>query len=129
MNVDRQMKPAAFANEIAEDVSLKGAIFLLGRHTPGGISLVDLFSLLSGRIAKLGRTKVGDLELHRDPTLVFLIVFKYLRDELQIVVERSRKLSNFFLLHPAMQHLFLQRDVDLLVNIAGTFFLVVERPT
>ena len=32
------------------------------------------------------------------------------------------------LLHPAVQHLFLQRDVDLLVAIAGALALVVERP-
>ncbi len=59
---------------------------------------------------------------------LFLIVFERLRDELQVVVEAGGQSLDLFLLHPAVQHLLLQRNVDRLVAIARLLFLIVEGP-
>ena len=71
--------------------------------------------------------EIRHFKLHGDAAL-FLIVFEHAADECQISREVRRQLVHVFLLHPAMQHLLLQRDIDFLVPIARALALIVKGP-
>ena len=87
--MNRQVQAAAFADQVAENVVLKGAVVGLRRNSAGNILFVNRLGLLAARISEPERTEVGDFELHRDAAF-FLIVLKRLGDELEIIVEASR---------------------------------------
>ncbi len=107
--------------------SWKRAVFLFARNSASDVALVNVFRLRARGIAESRRAEIGDFKFHGDAA-AFRIVFQHLADELQIVGERGRKLADVFLLHPAMQHLFLQRNEDAFVGIARGLALIVERP-
>ncbi len=122
-----KMQSAALAHQIAENVILKCPVLLFAWYTAVHKPLVDVFSFFASRLAKFRRTEVSDFKLHRDPALL-LIVFQRAGYEGKVVVEFCGELANTLLLHPAVQHFFLQRNVNLFVGIARCFTLVVKRP-
>src|SRR5579872_6195677 len=127
MNMHWQMQASAFLNQVAKDKVLEGAIFLLRRNAPTDEALVDIFGLRRTGIAESRGTEVGNFELHRNSAALG-IIFQRAADEVQVVSERSRQFADVLLLPPAMQHLFLQWNVDALVGIAPRLSLIVERP-
>src|SRR5437763_16126495 len=114
-----KMQSAALAHQIAENVILKCPVLLFAWYTAVHKPLVDVFSFFASRLAEFRRTKVCDLKLHRDPALL-LIVFQSAAYESQVVVEFCRELYDFLLLHPAVQHFFLQSKLKHVV--ATTLF-------
>src|SRR5438128_10368950 len=127
MRVDRQMQPPSLAHQEAENVILKRAVLLLAGNSAAYKTLVDVLSLLARGIAEFCRAEVGHFELHGDSALL-LIVFKHAAEEAQIPGEISRPRLHVLLLHPAVQHLLLQRNVNFLVAIAGALALVIKGP-
>src|SRR3984893_17325151 len=121
------MQPSAFANQDAEYKVLEGSVLFLGRNASRNIAQIDVLGLRRRGIAKRCRTKVGDFKLLGDASL-FLIVLEHLADEFQITVKVGGKLTDVFLLHPAVKHLLLQWDEHTLVGIASGLTLVVEGP-
>src|ERR1035437_3436428 len=105
------MQPSAFLHEIAEDVILKRAVVFFGWDSSGGVAQVNVFGLGTGGIAERRRAEIGDLKLHGDAASL-RIVLEHLADELQIVGEGAWKFADIFLLHPAVQHFFLQGNED-----------------
>ena len=122
-----RVQAAALLNEIAENEVLKCAVLLFIGNSARDVALVDIFGLSARGIAESGRAEVGDFKLHRNAATLG-IVLQHLTDEFQIVAEHRGKLADIFLLHPAVQHFFLQRNVDAFVGIARRLVLVVERP-
>src|SRR5439155_23724454 len=120
-----KMQSAALAHQIAENVILKCPVLLFAWYTAVHKPLVDFFSFFASRLAKFRRTEVSDFKLHRD-TALLLIVFQRAGYEGKVVVEFCGELANTLLLHPAVQHFFLQRNVNLFVGIARCFTLVVN---
>ena len=112
---------------VAKNIVLNRPVVGLRRNTATNILFINRLSLLAARISEPERTEVGDLKLHGDAALL-LIVLKRLADELQIIVEASGCPLDMLLLHPAVQHLLLKRNVNLLVPVAGAFLLVIEGP-
>src|SRR5579885_2565423 len=125
MNVYRKMQTAAFGDQVAENEIGKCDPFWPTGDAARAILVVDGFHLLAGRVVEVSWPEVGDLELHGDATL-FLIVFKCFRDELQIAPQVIGKLRYAFLLHPAVELLLLERNVDFLVRIAMAQGGVIE---
>ena len=121
------MQPSAFGDEIAEDVVLKRAVFPFARNSARNEALIDIFNLCARGIAESRGAEIGHLELHGDAA-AFRILFQHLADELQVIREGGGKFADILLLHPAVQHLFLQRNVDAFVRIARRLTLIVERP-
>ncbi len=89
--------------------------------------LVNLFRLLARWIGERRGAEVGHFKFHGDAAF-FLVVCEHPNDELQVVTESGGKLGHVFLLHPAVQHFLLQRNVDLFVRVARSLALVVEWP-
>ena len=83
--------------------------------------------MLAGRIAEFRGAKICHLEFHRDSALL-LVVLQRTGHERQICGKIRRQLLDILLLHPAVQHFFLQRNVNLFVRIARSLTLVVKGP-
>ena len=83
----------------------------------------------AARVGSLNRrrTEISHFKLHRDAASLG-IVFEHLADELQVVRERCGKLADILLLHPAVEHLFLERNEYAFIRIAPGLTLVVKRP-
>src|SRR5579871_3019348 len=122
-----QMQPSAFLDQVAKDEVLKHPVFPFGWDATDYIALVQVLSLRARRVAKRGRAEIRDFELHGN-TAALGIVLQDLADELQVLGKRWWKLADIFLLHPAMQHLFLQRNEHAFVGIASGLALIIEWP-
>ena len=118
---------SALAHQKTENVVLKSSVLLLAGDAAAHKALVHILGLLARGIAEFCRAEIRHFKLHGDAAL-FLIVFEHAADERQISGEIRRQLFHVFLLHPAMQHFLLQRDIDFLVPIAGALALIIKGP-
>src|ERR1700732_1481425 len=121
------MQASAFANQEAEHKVLEDSILFFGRNASRNVAQINILGLRRRGIAKRRRTKVGNFKLLGDAS-VFLIVLEYPADEFQITIKGGGKLTDVFLLHPAVKHLLLQWDEHTFVGIASGLTLVVEGP-
>jgi hypothetical protein len=74
VNVHRQVEAAAFANQVAENVVLKSAIFGFGWNAALGVLFVNGLGLLFRGVAEFQRTKVGYFELFSDRALLQVFI-------------------------------------------------------
>ena len=121
------MESPAFLHQIAENEILERSILILRRSAAAHVAPVKFFGLRSRRIAEGRGPKISDLELHRNAAAL-RVFLQRLADEFKIIGKARRQLADIFLLHPAMQHLLLQRDVNALVGIARSLALIIEGP-
>src|SRR5277367_4707265 len=126
MDLHGKMQASGFADQVAEEVILEVRIFSLGGYPAMLIFRIDGFRDLLWRIVEMERAEVGDFELDSNAAPLF-IVFNKACDEFQIVVKSRWKLLQPFLRQFISQLLFLQRNVDGQIPIAGDDCLVVER--
>src|SRR6202000_831453 len=126
VNLHGKMQSTSHTDEIAEEIVLKIPV-LCFRGTPAApILLVDSFGRLFWRIAKVKRSKVADLKLNADASML-LVVFDETGCELEVVVECRRKLSQAFLDEFAVQLLLLHRNIDCQIPVARDHCVIVER--
>src|SRR5438270_9347883 len=121
------MESPAFLHQVAENEILERSILLLRRSAAAHVAPVKFFGLRSRRIAEGRGPKISDLELHRNAAAL-RVFLQRLADEFKIIGKARRQLADIFLLHPAMQHLLLQRDVTALVGIPRSLALIIEGP-
>src|SRR5579862_2633662 len=74
MDMYRQMQPPALANQIPKNIVLKCSVFLLARNAATNEALINVLSLLSSRIRKFCRSKIGDFEFLRDRAFLLIVL-------------------------------------------------------
>ena len=87
---------------------------------------VNGFGFFARRIAEIEAAEIGSLELHGHAAL-FLIIGQSLAHEVFITGEIGGQAGQIFLLHVAMQHFFLERDVHAHVRIFSGLIAIRER--
>src|SRR6267154_1383370 len=126
VEMDGKIEFAGLVDQDAKNVVLKDAVVVIGRNAASAISGVDGFGFFAGRIAEIKATEIGGLEFHGYAAL-FLIVSQSLADEVFITGEIGGQGTDVFLLHVAMQHFFLKRDVDAHVRVLAGLIAIFER--
>src|SRR5712671_6693500 len=126
VEMDRKIEFAGLINQDAKDVILKDAVVVIGRNAAGVVFGVDGFGFFARRIAEIKATEIGSLEFHGHAAL-FLIIGQSLPHEVFIAGEIGGQAGQIFLLHVAMQHFFLERDVHAHVRIFSGLIAILER--
>src|SRR4029077_14660143 len=116
MEMDRQIEFAGLVDQYAKDIILKDAVVVVGGNAAGVVLAVNGFGLFARGIAEIEAAEVGGLKLHGHAAF-FLIVGQGLGNAGLIAGKIDGQAADIFLLHVAMQNLFLQRDVHAHVRV------------
>src|SRR6266850_44670 len=126
VEMDGKIEFAGLVDQHAKDVILKDAVVVIGRNAAGVIFGVNGFGFFARRIAEIEAAEIGSLELHGHAAF-FLIVSQSLAHEVFITGEIGGQGAQIFLLHVAMQHFFLKRDVHAHVRVLAGLIAIFER--
>src|SRR5882757_1172060 len=126
VEMDRKIEFAGLVDQDAKDVILKDAVVVIGRNATGMIFGVNGFGFFARRVAEIEGAEIGGLEFHGHAAF-FLIIGQSLAHEVFITGEIGGQGTYVFLLHVAMQHFFLQRDVHAHVRVLASLIAILKR--
>src|SRR5712671_1301313 len=126
VEMDGKVEFAGLVDQDPKDVILKDTVVVIGRNAAGVIFGVNGFRFFARRIAEIKAAEIGGLKLHGYAAF-FLIVSQSLAHEGFITGEIGGQAADIFLLHVAMQHFFLKRDVDAHVRVLAGLIAIFER--
>src|SRR5712672_3234675 len=126
VEMDGKIEFAGLVDQDAKNVVLKDAVVVIGRNSTGVIFGVNGFGFFARRIAEIEAAEIGSLEFHGHAAF-FLIIGQSLAHEVFITGEIGGQAGQIFLLHIAMQHFFLQRDVHAHVRVLAGLIAIFER--